>query len=150
MEREEIITRGAEFLREDYYNDLVGAASEGKKSIVIDFSLLDRFDTDLADYLLEFPEETLPAAEEATRQIDLPAEAKLKLRLINLPESKDIRIRNIRSEHVGKLIAVDGIVKRASEVRPEVSEAIFQCPECGTKHTVIQTEVFLRSPIECD
>ncbi|HLC39499.1 MAG TPA: minichromosome maintenance protein MCM [archaeon] len=150
MEREEIITRVAEFLREYYYNDLVGAASEGKKSIVIDFSLLDRFDTDLADYLLEFPEETLPAAEEATRQIDLPAEAKLKLRLINLPESKDIRIRNIRSEHVGKLIAVDGIVKRASEVRPEVSEAIFQCPECGTKHTVIQTEVFLRSPIECD
>src|SRR3989344_4373596 len=150
MEREEIITRVAEFLREYYYNDLVGAASEGKKSIVIDFSLLDRFDTDLADYLLEFPEETLPAAEEATRQIDLPAEAKLKLRLINLPESKDIRIRNIRSEHVGKLIAVDGIVKRASEVRPEVSEAIFQCPNCGTKHTIIQTEIFLKTPIECD
>lgn len=150
MEREEIISRVAEFLREFYYNDLVDAATDGRKSLVIDFSLLDRFDTDLADYLLEFPDETLPAAEEATRQIDLPAEAKIKLRLINLPESKNVRIRIIRAEHVGKMIAVDGIVKRASEVRPEVSEAIFQCPECGTKHTVIQTEVFLRSPIECD
>jgi len=150
MEREEIISRVTEFLREFYYNDLIEAATEGRKSIVIDFSLLDRFDTDLADYLLEFPDESLPATEEATRQIDLPAEAKIKLRFVNLPESKNIRIRSIRAEHVGKMIAVDGIVKRASEVRPEVSEAIFQCPQCGTKHTVIQTEVFLRVPIECD
>jgi replicative DNA helicase Mcm len=150
MEREEIISRVTEFLREFYYNDLIEAATEGRKSIVIDFSLLDRFDTDLADYLLEFPDESLPATEEATRQIDLPAEAKIKLRFVNLPESKNIRIRSIRAEHVGKMIAVDGTVKRASEVRPEVSEAIFQCLQCGTKHTVIQTEVFLRVPIECD
>jgi len=150
MEREELITRVAEFLREFYYNDLIDAASEGKKSITVDFSLLDRFDTDLADYLLEYPDETLPAAEESTRQIDLPAEAKIKLRFVNLPETKNIRIRSIRAEHVGKLIAVDGIVKRASDVRPEVSEAIFQCTECGMKHTVIQTEIFMRAPIECD
>jgi len=150
MEREEIVSRIAEFLREFYYNDLVEAATESKKSIVVDFSLLDRFDTDLADYLLEYPEEVLSAAEESTLQIDLPAEAKLKLRFVNLPESKNIRIRNIRAEHVGKMIAVDGIVKRASEVRPEVSEAVFQCPNCGTKHTVIQTEIFLKSPLECE
>ena len=150
MEREEIVSRIAEFLREFYYNDLVAAATEGKKSVVVDFSLLDRFDTDLADYLLEYPEEVLSAAEDSTHQIDLPAEAKLKLRFVNLPESKNIRIRSIRAEHIGKMIAVDGMVKRASEVRPEVSEAIFQCPNCGTKHTVIQTETFLKTPIECE
>jgi len=150
MEREEIISRIAEFLREFYYNELVDAATEGKKSIVVDFSLLDRFDTDLADYLLEYPEEVLSAAEDSTRQIDLPAEAKLKMRFVNLPENRNIRIRSIRAEHVGKMIAVEGFVKRASEVRPEVSEAIFQCPNCGTKHTVIQTEFFLKSPLECE
>ncbi|MDI6798967.1 MAG: LAGLIDADG family homing endonuclease [Candidatus Aenigmarchaeota archaeon] len=150
MEKEEIVEKFAEFLREDYYNDLLTAVNEGKKSFSIDFSLLDRFDPELADYLLENPEEALALAEEAVRQIDLPGEPKLKIRFFNLPESKQIRIRNIRAEHINKLISVDGIVKRASEIRPEVSEAIFSCPECGKTITVIQTERLIRPPIECD
>lgn len=150
MEKEEVIEKFSEFLREFYYNELISAMSEGRKSITIDFSLLDKFDTELADYLLEKPEEALPLTEEATKQIDLPGEPKLKLRFVNLPESKQIRIRNVRAEHIGKLIAVDGIVKRASEVRPEVSETIFQCPECGNRITIIQTERVMKFPIECD
>ncbi|MCS7105844.1 MAG: AAA family ATPase, partial [Candidatus Aenigmarchaeota archaeon] len=77
MEKENIIEKFVEFLREEYYNDLVNTVSEGKKSIYIDFSLLDRFDPELADYLLENPEEVLELAEEAIRHIDLPGEAKL-------------------------------------------------------------------------
>ncbi|MEM5834493.1 MAG: minichromosome maintenance protein MCM [Candidatus Aenigmatarchaeota archaeon] len=150
MEKENIIEKFIEFLREEYYNDLVSAVNEGKKSIWIDFSLLDKFDPELADYLLENPEEVLELAEEAIKQIDLPGEVKLRVRVVNLPESREIRIRNIRSEHIGKLIAVDGIVKRASEIRPEVSEAIFSCPECGREITVLQTERTIKAPIECE
>jgi replicative DNA helicase Mcm len=150
MEKEDVIEKFSEFLREFYYNELISAMSESRKSITVDFILLDKFDTELADYLLESPEEALSLAEEATKQIDLPGEPKLKLRFFNLPESKQTRIRIIRSEHIGKLIAVDGIVKRASEVRPEVSEAIFQCPECGNRITTIQTERIMKVPVECD
>jgi replicative DNA helicase Mcm len=150
MEKEEIIERVSEFLRENYYNDLVTATSEGKKSLLIDFSLLDKFNPDFADYLFENPEEVFPIADEATKQIDVPGEVKLKLRFFNLPESRQMRIRNIRAEHIDKLISIDGIVKRASEIRPEVSESIYQCPECGERVTVIQTERIIRPPIECD
>jgi len=150
MEREEIVEKFAEFLKEYYYNDLVSAASEGKKSLLIDFSILDKFNPELADFLLENPEEVLAAAEDSLKQIDLPGSVKLRIRVFNLPEEKQIRIRNIRAEHIGKLISVDGMVKRASEIRPEVSEAIFQCPECGAKITVIQTERFIRPPTECE
>jgi replicative DNA helicase Mcm len=149
MDKDVALEKFIEFLNEFYYNEMISVVSENKKFILVDFANLDRFDTELADYVLENPEEALEIAEESTSKIDLQAEVKLKIRIFNLPQSKEIRIRNIRSEHIGKLISVDGIVKRASEVRPEVAEAIFVCPECGTQLSVIQTEIFLKSPIEC-
>ncbi len=53
---------------------------------------------------------------------------------------------------MGKLICVDGIVKRASEIRPEVAEIVFQCIECGEKMVVLQTEreKMLVYPTRCD
>ena len=150
MEKEEVIEKFSEFLREYYYNAMISAMSESAKSILIDFTLLDKFEPDLTDYLLENPEEVLPLAEESVKQTDLPGEPKLKIRIFNLPEEKQLRIRNVRAEHIGKMISIDGIVKRASEVRPEVSEAVFQCPECGNKITIIQAERIVRPPFECD
>jgi len=151
MEREDLIERSAEFLNEFYKDELLKAVNEGKRSVEVDFSLLDKFDVELADHLLENPEETISAMEEAVKQIDTGlSEAKIRLRFYNLPDTRNIRIRNIRSEHIGKLIVVDGIVKRASEVRPEVSEAIFQCPECGRNISIIQTERLVKPPIECE
>jgi len=149
MVEEDIVEKFSEFLREFYYNELTNAMTEGRKSIVVDFNLLDKFDTELADNLLDNPEELLPSAEDAVRRIDLPGEPKLKVRFFNLPESRNVRIRNVRAEHLGKFIAIDGIVKRASEIRPEVSEGVFECPECGERITIIQTERIMSSPMRC-
>lgn len=151
MEREEIVEKFSEFLSEFYMDELVTALTENRKSISIDFSLLDRFDIELADCVFEIPDELIEAAEEAVKQIDTGlAEAKLRVRFFNLPKSKEIRIRNIRAEHIGKLLVVDGIVKRASEIRPEVSEGVFSCPECGARISIIQTDTMMRSPARCE
>ena len=151
MEREEIVEKFSEFLNEYYLSDLLTAVNEDKKFIAVDFSLIEKFNTSLADELLENPDLFFEAAEDAIQRIDIGLEeTKTKVRFFNLPESKQVRVRNLRTEHIGKLIAVDGIVKRASEIRPEVSEAIFTCPDCGNKITVIQTERVVRSPIHCD
>ncbi|HKZ45489.1 MAG TPA: minichromosome maintenance protein MCM, partial [archaeon] len=149
MKEEELVENLAEFLREFYYDELTNATIEGKKSVLIDFSVLDEFDTEISDYFLENPDEVLQAAEEAVRQIDLPGEPKLKVRIFNLPESREIRIRNLRAEHIGKFISIDGIVKRSSEIRPEVSETVFECPECGERITIIQTERTMKAPFRC-
>jgi replicative DNA helicase Mcm len=151
MEREDIIDRFLTFFNEFYRDDLTRAAAEGWKSVEIDFSNLDKFDVELSDYLLENPEEVLPIVEDVIKQFDTGlVDAKLKIRFFNLPESKNIRIRNIRSEHVGKMITVDGMVKRASEIRPEIAETVFRCPECGNEITIIQTERIITAPVECD
>jgi replicative DNA helicase Mcm len=150
MENEDIIEKFSEFLTEFYYNELTTAINEGKMSVLVDFSLFDKFDPDLADYTLENPNEVFPVLNQAVERIDIPGETKLIVRFFNLPEGKNIRIRNLRSEHIGKLLAVDGIVKRASDIRPEVSEAIFQCPGCGAQIAVIQEERKIRPPTECE
>jgi len=150
VEKLDIQEKFSQFLREFYYNELVTAVSEGRKSINVDFSVLEKFNSELADYTLENPEEIFQIAEDSLKQIDLPSELKLRVRFFNLPEIREIRIRNLRAEHIGKLIVVDGMVRRASEVRPEVSEAIFQCPQCGEKMTVIQSGTMLNPPFQCD
>src|SRR3972149_11279421 len=125
MLKEDILEKTSEFLNEFYRDKLSLAASEGAKSLNVDFTLLDQFNVELADQLLDSPDETVPLMEEAVRQIDTGlADIKLRLRFFNLPESKNIRIRNIRAEHIGKMIIIDGIVKRATDIRPEVAEAV--------------------------
>ncbi len=151
MEKEEIVEKFSEFLNEFYTDELVTSLTENKKSISIDYSILDKFNIELADMLCENPVETMAAMEEAIKQIDTGlGEARLRVRFLNLPKDKEIRIRNIRSEQIERMIVVDGIVKRASDIRPEVSEAVFTCPECGAKISVIQTEQILHNPEACD
>ena len=152
MKKDEIIDKFSEFLRDNYYKDLALAVTEGKKSLNVDFSLVDKFDPELTDAILEKPEETIEWIEESIEEIDLPQKAKLNIRFFNTPDNTKIRIRNIRAEHIGKLLCVDGIVKRASEVRPEVSEVVFECPDCSKRIIVIQTEKekTITSPGRCD
>ncbi len=151
MDNADILDKFVDFLNEFYKDELVKATNEGRKSINVDFSLLEKFDVGMADYLLENPADTIPVAQKAAKQIDVGSiDENFRIRFFNLPETRNIRIRNVRSEHLGKLIIVDGFIKRASEVRPEVSEAVFQCLDCGSNITIIQTERMMHAPIECE
>lgn len=147
MEREKF----EEFFRQFYEKDLMRAASKGEKFIIVDFQELDKFDPLLADKLLEDPNQMLEEAKEAITQIDLPeGTIKATPRFKNLPESSFVRIRNLRAEHMGKFVSLDGVVRRASEVKPEISLVIFQCPDCGSKISVIQKEKIIVYPGVCD
>jgi len=141
-----------EFFNLNYQKQLLAAAASGKKSIKIDFALLDRQKPELADKLLNDPENILSIAKEAVSSMDLVEENPVKIepRFFNLPEKFNIRIRNLRSEHIGKFVSLDGVVRRASEVKPQVSVATFECSECGNKIPVEQTERTLKPPIICD
>jgi replicative DNA helicase Mcm len=151
MTENDYIEKFEEFFSALYTKHLLRAAALGKKSITIDFSELDRFDPDLADRLLENPAEMLSAAKAAISAIDLPGgSVELEPRFKNLPASHSIRIRNLRAEHIGKFISLDGVVRRATEVRPQVAEAIFQCPDCESKITVRQGERILKQPAGCE
>lgn len=152
MKKNDITNQFAEFLREKYYKELALVVSQGEKSLRVDFALLDQFNPELADAILENPDESLDIINESVEQIDFPKKQLVRIRFFNLPENTNIRIRNIRAEHIGKVLTLDGMVKRASEVRPEISEIVFECQECGQRINIIQDkkEKAIKYPIKCD
>jgi len=126
----------------------------GSKSLVIDFDDLLRFDPELAKKTLENPEEFIESASRAIKNVMLiedPDYAKkiesFYPRFKNLPEK--ISLRQIRSHHIGQLVAIDGIITRASEVKPQLIEAVFECQRCHEKIVVLQEEGKYTPPIQC-
>lgn len=128
----------------------------GERSLVIHFDDLIRFDPELAKTLLEKPEKTLKELEQALRRIfetEDPEYAEtvenFHVRFANLPEEYHINLRKIRSDHINQLIMVSGILTRASEVKPQLTEAVFVCQRCGEVIILKQTDRKINQPSEC-
>lgn len=47
------------------------------------------------------------------------------------PNQKALAVRNVRGEHLGRLITVRGITTRASDVKPAVHINAYSCDRCG-------------------
>lgn len=143
--------RWATFFARYYEKQILKLASDYPevKSIDVDYQVLQNFDIALTDALLEGPLPVLRAAHEALLEYDLPIECKLDadVRIINV--SDKVKIRDLRSTHVGKLVSIEGIVRKATEVRPKLTAAGFECLNCGHVTTVEQDDAKLKEPTEC-
>ncbi|MBI5332142.1 MAG: hypothetical protein HZB65_01070 [Candidatus Aenigmarchaeota archaeon] len=146
MEKHEVLYN---FLREYYHSEVQQQLTEDKPALSIDFSLLDIYDPVIADQLLEQPDAVLKEFKEAVKLFDSSME-KMNVRVRNLPEKRLIRLRNLRAEHIGKLISTDVIVKSATEIKPQVYEIIYSCPDCANKIAVPQDDSpFIQKPSVC-
>lgn len=115
---------------------------------VVDFSELTAYSPELADDLLEDPENVLKAASIAVNQIEQKA-IDIEVRFTNLPLSSRISVSNIRSKDLRKLIQVRGIVRQKSDVRPQVVSSKFECPSCGAIIPVLQIDSKFKEPTRC-
>jgi len=106
-----------------------------KRSLVIDYREIEKFGKvgiGLADELLENPGKVIEDVWEAVRanQLIRTKDAKepkgINIRFTNLP--KKTAIRDIRSEDINTFVSVDGILRKTTEVRPRIVEAVFRCP----------------------
>ena len=73
----------------------------------------------------------------------------VRVRLYNLPKTQEVKVRNIRSKHLDRLLVLEGIVRQSSDVRLQVVNAKFECPSCGTVISVLQMEKKFREPARC-
>jgi len=150
MEAVEQIKRFEDFVEDVYKNKVLEQISRGQHFLLVDFSDLMKFDPDLAETLLNEPEETIKAAELAIESFDLPKDiTRFRLRFCNIPQSNQFLVRNIRSLHIGKFISVEGLVRQKSDVRPLVVSARFECPSCGNVISMLQLESSFREPMRC-
>jgi replicative DNA helicase Mcm len=153
LDATELIQKLHDFFQQQYYAELVEQARKGQKWLVVDFAELTKFDPDIADALLEQPEEVLKAGEIAIEQFDVqggPESVKnFVARFVNLPESCRIMIRNIRSNHLNRFHLIEGVVRQKSDVRPQVTEARFECPSCGNTISILQLDNKFKEPSRC-
>lgn len=151
---EELTAKFKEFLHEKYKKDLVKAANE-EKPLIVDFQVLEKFSPEMADLLLSDPETILDVAQEAVKQIELPSAVSAvpatstKVRFSNLSETENVNIRDLRAKHLSKFLCTEGTVRRASEVRPEITETIWECIECGEKTYSPRRGNFVSKPFQC-
>lgn len=148
MDVTEQIDKFHEFFDLIYKKQLHQAMSKGDKSISINFSDLSKFNLDLAQDIIENPEDTIRAAEISIEQFGFNIKD-FKVRIKNLPKTQQEMIRNIRSTHLNKFIQVTGIIRQKSDVRPQVTSARFECPSCGNTLTVLQFDTKFREPTKC-
>jgi len=149
MELADQIRTFQEFFEQEYYDDLLERVRTGKHFLVVDFTKLAQFNPDLATLLLDQPTELIKAAELSLKNFDLKLDEAFYIRFKELPELQHYMIRNVRSKHLEKFIQMEGIVRQKSDVRPQVTNARFECPSCGNIIPVLQLEEKFREPTRC-
>lgn len=106
----------------------------------------------LGEELIENPDEVLQHAEKGLANVTNIYGVSLegcKPRFYSLPTARKVLIRDLRAQHIGKFVAVEGIVRKVTEVRPRIVEAAFACLNCGSINMVQQEDSQLRQPFEC-
>ncbi|RLM68420.1 LAGLIDADG family homing endonuclease [Halorubrum sp. Atlit-26R] len=152
---QDLTERFIQFYR-NYYREEIGQLAQRypneQRSLYVSYDDLFQFDRDLAEDFLNKPEQMREYAEEALRLYDLPADVSLgraHVRIEDLPESVDIRGIRVHDDHIGKLVSIQGIVRKATDVRPKVTEAAFECQRCGTMTYIPQSDGGFQEPHEC-
>jgi replicative DNA helicase Mcm len=144
--QEELIIEAKNFF--NFYKKKIGESiKEGKSVVLVGFKDLESFSHELAEELAVNPEETLGLLEMALEDLGLISNP--RIRLVECPEGYSVKVRNIRAKHLNKLIVIEGIVRQASDVRPQVVNAKFECPSCGTIISILQIEKKFREPSRC-
>jgi replicative DNA helicase Mcm len=143
---EELIIESKTFF-ESYKKEIGESIRKGRKVVHINFEDLASSSPQLAEELIENPGEILQILEVALEETGLIKSP--RIRFNNLPETQKVRIRSIRAHHLNQLIFFEGIIRQASDVRPQVVNAKFECPACGTVISVLQLEKKFREPTRC-
>jgi replicative DNA helicase Mcm len=144
--QEELIIEAKNFFNTQK-KQLGDSAKKGEHVVRIDFMELSEQSPDLAERVIMKPDDTLKILEIALHEGDIIKDA--RIRFANLAKTQEVKIRNIRAKNLNTMISIEGIVRQASEVRPRVSNARFECPACGTIHSVLQIDEKFREPSRC-
>jgi len=132
--------------RREVSKELKRLVASGHKSLVVEFEELTEFDKDLASSLLDSPSDFLDAADLILGGITKIPDVRFRVKGLD----KSVELRQIRAVHVGKFIQVEGVMRRAGQVKPEVKVAVFKCRRCNEETSIEQVGEFLVDPPICN
>jgi len=161
MDRQELAQKWQDFMEVYEYDNKAIAVAEAfpnDRSLWVEYEHIDNWDSDFLDYVLKNPAWSFRVAEDSILE-NLPVDLKerveayhlpIHFRIKGTPKDKMVIIRNIRHEHVGKFVGIDGLVRRATEVRPRLVSGAFQCTRCGYVTRIKQEGLKFMEPQFCD
>ena len=160
--RDQIMAIWEKFFQQYHYEDYITEMTSHypeKRSLNVSFDHLDEYSPEFANFVLQNSDEALEMATWQLRSyistkgqnyfIKDPKSIIVNLRIINLPDTLSIDIRNLRSLNVGKIISITGIIRKNTEVIPRLYNAAFQCSLCGSRSFMLQTKGKLEEPERC-
>jgi replicative DNA helicase Mcm len=115
--------------------------------VYINFTKLLEFNLYLSKEIESYPEKAIKLFEQALEESGLVKNP--RIRIFNLPKSFNISIEGIRKVNLNSIVSIFGRSIRLSDVRPQVVNAKFECPSCGTVISVLQIEKKFREPRAC-
>ncbi len=147
---------------EDLWYDFLSRTDYGTKLL----ELLDKYPaerslfvsyTDISDYndkfahdFLENPQVSMEGGQKAIKRYLQDEAIEINLRVNNIPDYLWKEVRELRSVHLHKFVSIYGIVRRATEIRPRLKTAVFECSDCHNKNYVEQDGIKLKEPDKCE
>ncbi len=133
---EGIKARFDDFL-ERYYrpqiDDLIIAFPD-KRSLKVDFADLSKFDPELAQEMIDKPDLILDAANESLRGKFGDVEVKsreLHVRVFGQNVNSPL-VMDIGSDFIGKMVRLDSLIVKRSEINPKAKIDAYKCSYCGS------------------
>mgnify|MGYP000916978924 FL=1 len=118
-----------------------------KRCVEIPFDSMVNESDDCAEYTLVHPDESIRQGVSALSK--LVSKADVGIRITGLPGDAAVDISKLRSEHLGKLIRISGLVRKATKVCPNIKMAKFKCARCPATIIEPQDTMTLTEPLEC-
>lgn len=149
MDSVEAIKKFTDLIEQDYAGILLDAKTKSRLDVTVDFNKVLQFDPLLGDYMLDEPVDALKAFEIACEKYDDDLKG-ITVRLKNAQKYTKVPINEVRTQHINKLITVEGMVKQKSDVKGLITSAKFECPSCGNIINVLQLdERHFKEPSKC-
>ncbi len=130
-----IIERFDDFF-DSYYSEAISDMIIGfpeTRSLKVDIKELEKFDPELASEAIERPDYIMEAAEESLRKklsdIDL-GDWEVHVRLFGQTVNTPL-VQDVGSRYISKMIMLDSLVIKRSEINPRVKRALYKCGFCG-------------------
>ncbi len=111
--------------------DIVTAFPD-KRSLLVDVKELSRFDPELASELVDNPDALMEAASNALMEklIDIDTKDKeLHVRFYGQTYNTPL-VQDVGSSFIGKMIMLDSLIVKRSEINPKVKVGIYKCTYC--------------------
>ncbi|KAF6205854.1 hypothetical protein GE061_020028 [Apolygus lucorum] len=114
---------------------------------------LEQFDAELYRQLVSYPQEIIPSLDLTANEIyfnlhpDAILNQQIQIRPFNVEKCRNMR--NLNPEDIDRLITINGMIIRTSNIIPDMREAFFQCSVCHYPKTVEVDRGRIAEPTLC-